>query len=173
MPLKKSAEEIEKVWTAKATSPEAMKARTEDVAEVTKSRLKRVVRYIVPINETVRGILDRHGITGARRLDFYNFARKVWWLYYDKGEEKAEKLVEYAWAYHKTVYDLPEDIMKEIFDAIKPHALMARAEELARQEAERKAFLAGGANMVAGDAGGSSEVGDNSPSEDSGAVTES
>ncbi|MEM4500567.1 MAG: hypothetical protein QW512_00355 [Thermofilaceae archaeon] len=173
MPIRRTSEEIEKVWSVKITNPDVARFRTEDVATITKDRIKKVVRFSFPINEFVRVILDRHGISGTKRVDYYNYGRKIWWLIYDKGDKISEKLIEFNKEYFRSIYGLEDDIMNEILESLKPHALTARAEEIARRNAERKAFLAKLASTFQGEVVGGPEAGDSGSSQDSGATAKS
>lgn len=172
MPLRKSKEEIEKMWIGKVVAPEATKTRLVDIGEVAKVRMKRVVKVMSPVNDDVRDILDRYGIAGMRRMDYFNFARQAWKVFYEKSGVIAEKYFSAVWEYHKRTTELNEDIMREIVDAVRPHAERAKAEDLARKEVERKALLVEETNIIAGDSGVSSEVGDSDSSQANGAIGE-
>lgn len=164
MPLKRVKDEIEKFWIAKVTNPEVIKTRFIDVRDLQVKLMKRSVSLMTPINEQVSIILDRHGISGSKRLDYYNFARRAFRMYYEKSGEVADRYYKGTYDYFKRSVDLNEDIMDEIGKVVKELAEIAKAEDKAREEREKKSLLLKNANIEMSGENGNKEIRDNSPS---------
>lgn len=118
MPIRKSREEIVKYWIMKTTNPEVMKQRFMDVKNLQEEGMIKVGELLLPVNDIIRNLLDAHGISGSRRLDYYNFGRKIWRALYGSKGQIHGKMIEAVKLYFKTAFDLSDELMDKIADEI-------------------------------------------------------
>jgi hypothetical protein len=160
MPLKRTPIEILEKWRQKH-NPEVVGMRYRDVANLTKRRLGRVVRLATRINDIVAAVIDKHGIGGSGRMDYYSFGRKLWWRLYEVDKCLYDQLIRATKLYFITAYGLKAEVLDEITERLVELADQVKAEEAREfaneQEALEKLLAEEKGDVVAegGEVGGS------------------
>lgn len=137
-------------WTRKSTNPNVVKERYEDVYELHKQRLIKVVELMTPINDITRRILDGYGIAGGQRMDYYSFARRLWKSLYMHGEVMYDRFTNALRTYYISTLSLREDILDDIIKEIRAYVEEIKAKELTAENVKEE----GNETIIGGDQDG-------------------
>lgn len=162
MPLKRRQDEILEKWIDKQ-NPSVIGQRHADVLELTKKKLKRVVQVTYPVNRAVEAILNKHGVCGSVRIDYYAYGRKLWKLLYKYEKEFYDQLIKGTRTFYISCYTLKADVIDEITEAIikiVEETKAKEAEELEKtvEETENLIVEKQEEHIVEGDTGGGSQT---------------
>jgi hypothetical protein len=118
MPIYKTGLLMYQKYEAKY-NPTVIGTRFTDVASVAKARAQNGLNAVDTIRSMVRDYLDSQGVTGGIRATYLAFALKLWKHIERQGGIASDKISTGLIAYFKNAFDLREDFLTDIADAIK------------------------------------------------------
>lgn len=117
MPLYKRGVDRYEKWEKKF-DPATISARFGQVADVAKRRAQLGLLQYASMQDLVRGIIDKYGVTGPDRAKYIGFANKLLKHMLRHGGESAKAIAEGLKALYVTAYKADPTIIDEIIQVI-------------------------------------------------------
>jgi hypothetical protein len=100
------------------TKPSTVAVILEDVRPVQIERTIPWMRIQLRVNNVVRSVIDKHGVTGFMRTLYYDYWRSLWKFLSKYRENVWDKYVEATKQLYITIHNLDPKILDEATDAI-------------------------------------------------------
>jgi len=100
------------------TNPATVGAILFDTRKVYLKRRRVWFAICAMLNDEVRAVLDKHGVTGTYRMIYYDFSKSLW-KYLSKYPEKLwDKYVDSVTDFYVKTHDIDKDVALEIVDRV-------------------------------------------------------
>jgi hypothetical protein len=103
------------------------------------------MKIMFRLNKVVRGVVDKHGVTGIMRMGYYDYSRSLWKFLSIYPESVWDRYIKAVFDYYVQAHQLNPDVLKDVTDV----TVKAIKEILGEVEVEK----VGGKETGSGDSG--------------------
>jgi hypothetical protein len=98
------------------SNPSTIGAIIADSHEIKIERMTAWVKICFRLNEAVKPVVDKYGITGMVRVGYYDYSKSLWKFLSKYPENVWDRYIKAVFDYYVQAHQLNPDVLKEVTD---------------------------------------------------------
>jgi hypothetical protein len=98
------------------SNPSTIGAIIADSHEIKIERMTAWVKICFRLNNAVKPVIDKHGITGIARVNYYDYSKSLWKFLSKYPENVWDRYIKAVFDYYVQAHQANPDVLKEITD---------------------------------------------------------